>query len=258
MILVTGATGNVGRHLVRELAAIGAPTRALVRKRQDAEPLHELGVEVSIGGFEDTQSLRAAFTGVERVFVLSPPGVDAMVAQQLQVVAVARATESMRHVVKLSSIAADEPRAPSIVAAHRRIEEAIERPGISWTHLRPNWFMQNELGQLNGVIEAGVFSAPNVTQVSMIDARDVAAVAAHVLTSEGHEATAYTLTGPQALGYSELAALYSRVLDREVRWEGESRAAARLDAGERPPGRAGNGLLRDYAPLPRRWRHPPT
>jgi uncharacterized protein YbjT (DUF2867 family) len=219
MILVTGATGNIGSHLVRELAGSGVPVRALVRKSRDHGALCEHAVEVALGAFEDAESLRAAMVGVEQVFVLGPAGVETMVEQQLSVLRAAQASESVRHIVKLSSIAADEPRAPAIVAAHRRIEEAIERSGFTWTHLRPNRFMQSELGHADDVALEGDFYAPDITHVSMIDARDIAAIAACVLTSDGHDSRAYTLTGPEALSYAEVADVYSRVLATRIRWE---------------------------------------
>ena len=218
MILVTGATGNVGTRLVRELTAAGEPTRALVRSEDAAGSLGALGVEAVVGAFEDGASLREAVDGVDQVYLVSPPGVDGMVKQQLAVLDAARAGGVTR-IVKQSSIAADEPTEATIVVAHRRIEEAIEASGSSWTHLRPNWFMQNELGQAASVAGDGVFYAPDFTSVSMIDAADVAAVAARVLTTEGHEGKAYVLTGPEALSYADLAATYSRVLGRPVRWE---------------------------------------
>ena len=149
-----------------------------------------------------------------------------MVEQQLAVVDAARA-EGVRYIVKQSSIAADEDTDASIVVAHRRIEEAIERSGMSWTHLRPHWFMQNELGQAGTIAADGVFYAPDVTEISMIAADDVASVAAHVLTSDGHEGKAYVLTGPEALSYADLADAYSRVLGREVRWQQVSLEDAR-------------------------------
>jgi uncharacterized protein YbjT (DUF2867 family) len=231
MILVTGATGTVGRHLVRELAAAGAPTRALVHTPDSVGALREVGVETAVAAFEDRDSLRNALSGVERLYLLSPPGAGSMVELQLHVVDAARAT-GVRQIVKQSSIAADEPSEASIVVAHRRVEEAIERSGIAWTHLRPNWFMQNELGQAATIASDGVFYAPDVTQVAMIDARDVAAVAAQVLTSDGHEGKAYVLTGPEALSYADLAAAYTRVLVREVRWQEVSLEQARGSMAE--------------------------
>jgi uncharacterized protein YbjT (DUF2867 family) len=226
VLLVTGATGNVGSRLVRRLAEAGAPTRAFVRRPEAAAELQELGVEVVVGAFEDAESLRQAMRGVERVYVVSPPGVDGMVEQQLAVVDAARA-EGVRHVVKQSSIAADEDTEASIVAAHRRVEEAIEGSGMSWTHLRPHWFMQNELGQAGTIAAEGVFYAPDVTEISTIDVADVASVAARVLTSDGHEGKAYVLTGPELLSYADLADVYSRVLGRDVRWQQVSLEDAR-------------------------------
>lgn len=229
MILVTGATGTVGSHLVRELANSGVPTRALVRSVDAVSSLLDIGIEPTVGAFEDDDSLRRALAGVERVFLLSPAGTDAMVDQQLRVFEAVTRGSDVSHVVKLSSITADEATDASIVAAHRQIEEALERSGIAWTHLRPNWFMQNELANGRSIGTDGVFQAPDVSRVSMIDARDVAAVAAQVLTGDGHEGNAYTLTGPEPLSYADVAVVYSRVLDRPVRWQrvtlGEARAA---------------------------------
>jgi uncharacterized protein YbjT (DUF2867 family) len=230
---VTGSTGNVGSNLVRELAKSGVPARALVHHAEQREQVERLGVEAFIGSFEDEALLRRALDGVERLFLLSPPGVEGMVDQQMRVLSVAKKT-GLQHVVKQSSVCADERTDASIVLAHRRIEEEIEASSLAWTHLRPNWFMQNELGQAASVARDGVFYAPDVTHVSMIDARDVAAVAAHVLTTSGHEGKAYRLTGPESLSYEDVAEVYSRVLGRPVSWKEVTLEDARqsmLDAG---------------------------
>ncbi len=233
MILVTGSTGNVGSNLVRELARSGVPARALVHEAEKSPQVQRLGVEAFVGSFEAEVSLRNALDGVERLFLLSPPGVEVMVEQQLSVLSLAKET-GVQHVVKQSSVCADERTDASIILAHRRIEEEIEASGLAWTHLRSNWFMQNELGQASSVARDGVFYAPDVTQVSMIDARDVAAVAAHVLTTSGHEGKAYVLTGPESLSYQDVAAAYSRVLEQSVSWKEVTLEDARqsmLDAG---------------------------
>lgn len=217
MILVTGATGNVGTPLVEELASGGAKLRALVRPGSDVARLRELGVETAEGSFDDEESLRRALDGVERVFLLTPPGVHDMLARQARVVDLAAAA-GVEQIVKLSSIAADEPTEARIVRAHRRAEEHVERSGVAWTHLRPNWFMQNELAQAQTIAAAGTFYAPDVGRVSMVDARDVAAAAAAVLTGEGHAGRAYVLTGPEALSYADVAERFTRALGRPVSW----------------------------------------
>lgn len=226
MILVTGPTGNVGSRLVRHLAAAGVPTRALVHRPESVPALQELGVETVLGAFEDPENLRKAVDGVEQVYLVSPPGSDSLVRQQLPVVEAARAA-GVRRIVKHSSIAAEEDAPPAIVAAHRQVEQGIEDSGMAWTHLRPHWFMQNELGQAATIAKDGVFYAPDVTKISMIDAADVAAVAAAVLTSDGHEGQAYLLTGPETLSYADVADTYSRVLGKDVRWQEVSLEDAR-------------------------------
>jgi uncharacterized protein YbjT (DUF2867 family) len=233
VILVTGSTGNVGSNLVRELARSRVPARALVHHAEKRPQVQRLGLEAFVGSFEDDVSLREALNGVERLFLLSPPGVEGMVDQQMRVLSAAKET-GVQYVVKQSSVCTDERTDASIILAHRRIEEEIEASGLAWTHLRPNWLMQNELGQAASVARDGVFYAPHVTQVSMIDARDVAAVAAHVLTTSGHEGKAYRLTGPESLSYEDVAAAYSRVLGRSVSWKEVTLEDARqsmLDAG---------------------------
>lgn len=225
MILVTGATGTVGSILVGELAE-RADVRVLLRSEEAAARHRSQGVDAVVGAFEDRDALERAVRGVERLFLLSPPGADDMVRAQVPVVDAALAA-GVRHVVKLSSIAADEPTDARIIAAHREIERHIEAAGLSWTHLRPHWFMQNELGQAQSVLREAAFHAPDIGHVSMIDARDVGAVAAHVLTEPGHEHRAYTLTGPARITYREVAQTYSRILDRTIRWEEVSLAQAR-------------------------------
>ena len=216
MILITGATGAVGSALAAELGSRG-DVRGLVRGRAGVRQLQHLGVEPALASFEDDAALDRALDGVEGLFLLSPAGDADMVRAQIRVVD--RAVQAgVRRIVKVSSIAADEAPEARIIRAHRAIERHIERSGLAWTHLRPHWFMQNELGQADAVGAGGVFYAPDVTRIGLVDARDVAAAAARVLTSGGHDGRAYVLTGPEVLSYGDLARIYGRVLGREVRW----------------------------------------
>lgn len=225
MILVTGATGNVGRALLGELEGRDG-VRALVRTEEAASALRRRGFQAVVGAFEDRASLLRAAAGADRLFLLSPPGARDMAAAQAAVVEAA-VEAGVRHVVKLSSIGADEATDARIIRAHAEVEALIERSGLAYTHLRPHWFMQNELGQAGSVARDGTFYAPDVTSVSMIDARDVAAAAARVLTGDGHENRAYLLTGPEAISYADVAATYGRVLGIDVAWTEVTLAQAR-------------------------------
>lgn len=225
MLLITGPTGTVGTTLMQELSGRG-DVRALVRDDRAAWAVERHGAQAARGSFEDEASLRAALDGVERLFLLSPPGADEMVRAQVRVVDLA-AEAGVEHVVKLSSIGADEPTTARIIRAHRAIEERIEQSGMRWTHLRPHWFMDNELGQADAIAQ-GVLHAPDVGRISLVDSRDVAAVAARVLAEDWHHGRAYVLTGPQALSYAEIAGALG------ARWNEvtlEQARASMLDAG---------------------------
>lgn len=250
MIAISGATGTVGTALLHELAGVAATTRILVREAAAATAMEGRGFHAVRGSFEDPASMRRAFRGAERLFLLSPAGTDDMVRLQVAAVDAARAA-GVQHIVKLSSIAADADTGPGIIRAHRRIEEHIERSGLSFTHLRSHWFFQNELGHGATIAAEGCFYAPDVTRIAAVDARDVASVAAEVLTGEGHENAAYTLTGPQALGYADIAEVLSGVLGRGVRWAEVTLDQARssmVDAGLPPH------LATGFTEIMRRYR----
>jgi uncharacterized protein YbjT (DUF2867 family) len=217
MILVTGSTGNVGAPLVHALARRGEPVRALLHDPAEADGYEALGVDAVDGTFEDEHSLRKALRGVERLFVLTPAGTDEMATRQVRLAELAREA-GVRRIVKLSGIAADETDGPAIARAHRQAERAIEASATAWTHLRPHWFLQNELGHAETIAAEGVFYAPDVGRIAPVDARDVAEAAATVLTEDGHEDRAYTLTGPALVSYDEIAKSLGAVLGREVRW----------------------------------------
>ncbi|HEX8845877.1 MAG TPA: SDR family oxidoreductase [Pyrinomonadaceae bacterium] len=216
-ILVTGATGTVGSLLVEKLAAAGARARALVRSPKKAEGVHRLGLETTIGDFDEPETLKPALEGAERVFLLSAP--DPRQAELQSNLIRAAKEAGVRHIVKLSAIGVGgELDSISLGRLHRETEEEIERSGIEYTHLRPNGFMQNTF-MFAGTIKAqGVFYAPfGDARVSYVDARDVAAVALSALTEDGHAGKAYEITGPEALSYRDIAGEFSSVLDREVK-----------------------------------------
>lgn len=217
-ILVTGATGTVGSFLVKKLGAAGVRARALVRGRDKAQAVEALGLEAAVGDLDKPETLAPALEGVEKVFLLSAPE-ERQAELQNNLVRAARAA-GVRHIVKLSATGVGgELDAISLGRVHRETEREIERAGMAHTHLRPNGFMQNSFMFAPAIKSQGAFYAPyGDARVSYVDARDVASVAFHALTEDGHEGKAYEITGPQSLSYHDLARELSAALGREVRY----------------------------------------
>jgi uncharacterized protein YbjT (DUF2867 family) len=210
MILITGATGTVGREVVKALRERKKPVRAGYRTRPQNVPA---GVEAVALDYERPETLPAAFDGVETVFLLS----NSVQPERTVIDAAKRA--GVRRVVKLSVLGAAEER--FIFARwHRAAERYLELSGLAWTFLRPNGFMQNVVNYLGGTIRAqsAIFSSAGDGAVSHVDARDIGRVAAHVLTEMGHEGQAYDLTGPAALTYRQVAETLTRALARTIRY----------------------------------------
>ncbi|MFE0024277.1 SDR family oxidoreductase [Amycolatopsis sp. NPDC059021] len=218
MILVTGASGNVGTALLTRLKADGVTTRAAYRDPRKTAAAIRSGQDAVTLDLAVPATLGPAFAGVRAVFLLAATGPD-QTAQELAVVEAARAAGV--RVVKLSVWRADEQLTP-IARLHWPAEQALRESGLPWTFLRPNFYLQNFLRQPS-IREAGVFSQPLVTApISFVDVGDIAEVAARVLTSEGHDGRVYDITGPRALTYDEAAAVFSEVLGRPVRYVGLS------------------------------------
>ena len=215
MILVSGATGLVGGELVRLLREQGEPVRALVRSPAKAPAVEEHGAEVALGDLGRPDSLDSALQGVERVFIMC--GSDARQIELEGNLIDAAARAGVGHAVKLSAIGAGLESPVAFARWHAEIEHHLERSGLPYTHLRPNGFMQDMLGNAPAIQEQGVIYAPMGNgRVSYIDARDVSAVAARALTSEGHEGRVYELTGPEALSNHDVAKRISEAIGKEV------------------------------------------
>jgi len=233
MILLTGATGTVGGALAEQLAASGVRARALVRNRAKAAPLKDAGFEVVEGDLAKPEMLDAALQGVERVFLLSSPGPQ-MVTAEGNLVEAAKRT-GVSHVVKLSAIGAAADSPLMLGWWHGQIERQLEESGMTYTHLRPNSFMQNFLGFAPTIKAHDAFYAPMKDGLSsVVDARDIAAVAKAALTEAGHENQTYTITGPEALSYTEIAEKLSSVLGRKISYVDVPPEAAKrgmMDAG---------------------------
>jgi uncharacterized protein YbjT (DUF2867 family) len=218
MILVTGATGKVGRHVVAALKGRGTAVRITSRDPKKAAGKLGAGVEIIEADYARPDSLAPALAGVERLFLLC--GANQRKAElEIGVVDAAKAA-GVRHVVKLSVLDADERSSATVLRDHRRVERHIEGLGFEWTHLRPTLFMQHLLNHAGAIKAEGVIHAPlEDARVSVVDTRDIGEVAVRALTEAGHAGRAYDLTGPTAPSYGEIAAVFARVLGRPVRYE---------------------------------------
>ncbi len=225
IILITGATGNTGAPLVNLLAAKGAKVRAAVHSKAKAQ--FPANVEVVEMHLENSASVEAAFQGAAKAYFVSP-FVDNMVALAKPVVAAAKKA-GVKHLVRLSAAGAEAPNPITIGRWQREIEVMVEQAGIPFTHLRPNFFMQNfSQNHAASIKQQGAFYTPQGEgKSSYIDVRDISAVAAAVLTSSGHEGKAYALTGGESLSNLEAAAIFSKVLGKPVAYVDVPEAAAR-------------------------------
>ena len=213
MILITGATGAIGRELIRELITAGASVRAMARNSAQAG-LPE-GVTVVPGDFTQPATFAAALAGVDHVFLLQNPNPD-MVAQQADFLAAAKSA-GVQHVVKLSAIGASANSKVRIGRLHGEAEQQLAATGLGWTYLRPSFFMQNTLLFAPTIAREGKFYSPTgAGLMGFVDVRDIAAVAAVALTQAGHQGKTYTLTGPAPLNHVQVAEKISAVIGKPV------------------------------------------
>lgn len=235
MILVTGATGKVGRTVVRVLAESGAPVRALVRTEAGAAELRRPGVDVALGDLGVPHTLHAAVSGVHALLILSPPDPRLVEWEGHLVVEARRA--GVARLVKLSAIGADERSTARILRWHASAETLVRASGIASTVLRPTVFMQNLLALAPAVRAQSAFFVPAAdAQLSFVDARDVGEAAARVLLHDGDGARTYVLSGPEPLSYHDVARELTRVLGRPVHYRPDTadEALARLRAAGVP------------------------
>jgi uncharacterized protein YbjT (DUF2867 family) len=214
MILVTGASGNVGKEVLKQIAQTGAQVRAAFQSVSKAAAAPS-GFEIVSVDYQQPETLRAALKGVDRVFLVGPPTsqLPALERKAMDVIA----QSDVRQVVKLSAMGGREAIFPR---QHAESEAYIQSCGVPYTFLRPNGFMQNIVNYNAPTINTqnAFYGSEGDGRVSQIDIRDVAAVAVKALTEDGHIGKAYTLTGPEALMNREIAQVLSDALGREVRY----------------------------------------
>jgi uncharacterized protein YbjT (DUF2867 family) len=215
MILVTGATGRTGQHIVDHLIAGGHRVRILTRAASSV-PDRWNGVERVMGDLDSEESLRRAMSGVNGLFVLTPmdPDLDRMEESAFR----AAVESGVGYVVKMSTT---KPEAESPIPwwrAHWRSEQALRGSGLSWTILRPNGISFFLLGHAPSVRELGIFhTAGGDGCMALIDADDIGAVTARVFSDpDRYHGAVLDLTGPEAVSYGDVAKILASVTGRPV------------------------------------------
>jgi uncharacterized protein YbjT (DUF2867 family) len=214
MILVLNAGGNIGKELVRELHSRSADFVAGFRSAEQVSAAESGGTRAVVADYSRPDTLRAALSGVKKVFFVTPPVLN-LEDLEGNVLEAAQAA-GVEHLVKMSVWGADTG---GFVFAqpHQAVENRIATSGIPYTFLRPTGFMQNMLGNAATIKSQGAFYLPaGDARVAEIDCRDIASVAAVALTEDGHTGKAYELSGPEAMTYTERAKILSEVLGKPV------------------------------------------
>ncbi len=221
MILVIGGRSKIGAALIGELLGRGQQVRALVRAGEPTGSLPTAAQAVT-GNLADEGSLVAAMAGIEKVFLLSSPHPD-VVGWHRNAIDAARRTQ-VQLLVRSSILGADRESPAEFISAHTTCDRYVEDCGLSYVIVRPNLFLQNIPDSTIPSIDAsGTFYADaGEARISMVDTRDVAAVAAVVLTEPGHAGAHYDVTGPEALSYTDVAAKLTCVMGRSISYVGAS------------------------------------
>jgi len=246
LILVTGATGNIGGLIVPQLVNQGARVRVVVRDRMKAKSLEDLGVEVFEGDFNDQQALEKAANGIDAVMAITPAGPEAV--RQGTSLLTAVLNTGRPYYVRLSAIGA-APDAPTDNGRlHFQSDDAVMKSGLPYTILRPHYFMQNLFMNLPTIkAEGKLYLGMGNGKLGMIDVRDIADSCVSVLLSDQHEGKIYTPTGPESITFGEATEIISKGLEKKVDYISipiEAVGQAILDAGW---GEWGAQVMMDYS-----------
>jgi uncharacterized protein YbjT (DUF2867 family) len=234
-ILVTGATGTVGSEVIKQLVSSPDTSNFHIKtavrsageeseKRVAAERVKPVQMD-----YNKPDTIERALKDVDRLFLLTPFQSN-MVELSSNLVNAVKKSVAVKHIVKLSVMGADAE--PGIIGGrlHRQAEKIIEESGISYTFLRPNFFMQNFINFFSQTIkEQGAFYVPaGDGKVSFVDVRDIAAVAVRALLDESkHAWQAYNITGPYAISYAQAAEMLSNEIGKKIEYVDISEDQAR-------------------------------
>ena len=216
-VLVTGGTGNVGGKVVSELLQRGANVRVLARKQPEEKV--QTGVEVVTGDLLDPVAVEQAMRGADKLFLLNAVVADEL-TQALIAYGIAKRL-ALKHVTYLSVFKVEQFRDVPHFASKLAVEGALREFGVPFTILRPGYYIQNDLGLKDALTKAGVYPMPlGVAGIAAADIRDIAEAAAISLTEQGHDGQTYDIVSPALISGPGNAALWSKLLGREIHYTG--------------------------------------
>lgn len=212
-VLVTGATGNVGSEVARSLKSTVTDIRAAITNVKDVDRV-EKGIRTVLLDFENPATFATALTDINKVFLIRPPQMGD--PKQLYPFIDACKAADVKHIVFLSLLGVQH----NPLAPHGYIEKHIIKSGIPYTLLRPSFFMQNlSTTHLQDIVKHNeIFVPAGKGKTSFIDVRDIASVAAKILSEAGPTNNAYELTGAEALNYYEVSDILSQVTGRKINY----------------------------------------
>ena len=236
-VLVTGSTGTVGSEVLKELRKRDAAIRILVRKQDESKPSPQRapeGAEVMVGDLLDPVSVEKALDGVDKLYLLNAVVPDEL-TQGLIAYGLAKKLK-IKHIVYHSVFKAEEFKDVPHFAAKLAVESALREFDLPFTIIRPNYFYQNDASLKDPLTKSGVYPMPLGPQgISAVDVRDIAEAAAIALTTDGHQGKTYNLVGPEVLSGPRVAAIWSGLLGKEIRYAGDDMDAFEQQMRQRAP-----------------------
>jgi len=216
MILITGASGSVGKAVLLEAIRKESGVRAMYRSKEEAAKAPS-GCEPVLADYSDKQSLRKALDGVSSVYIVCSP-IPKLVELESNMLDACREC-GIRHVVLNSALGAGDF-GKSFPSWHRKVEDKLKTTGMSYTILRPNGFLQNIVAYNAPSIraEGAFYAAMGDAKVSYLDVGDIAVVAVKALKGGTHAGKTYELNGPEAISNAELARRISNIAGRAVNY----------------------------------------
>ena len=246
-VLVTGASGNIGSYLVPILASQSdCAVSAMTRDPEKNADIFAPPVQLVRGSFEDGASLIAAICEVDTVIMIAPPGPDC-VQQNIAVIAAARQS-GVRKIVRISAIKAAEDERTENTRLHGECDRLLQKSGLTYTILRPNYFMQNIMMSLESLTADSCFYAGmGDGRLAMIDVRDVADCAAAAAMSDQFDNEILEISGPQSISFNDVASVLSEVANRQVAYVAVSPDDVKASLLQMGFGEWMANLLREYS-----------